>query len=229
MNPAEFETVEGQARWRLLRAMFQAAASQAHWTGTLSNWALGTTGIYIGLVVTNFETMSRHLPLGFQTPIFWFALASAVMGILAQVFWGSVQFQLIAEERYFAALPPELTRPGADPALVHRIITPVVEEFINSRPLLFRKLAQFSKKKGEKDLVLVPKSAATIAQYMSVLLLFQYLFLGIAIFWPLGALTLTPKRPASLTATATPASASPSQTSSPKPTVSLKPPPTSGH
>ncbi|MGA8482628.1 MAG: hypothetical protein WB696_32045, partial [Chthoniobacterales bacterium] len=87
MNPAEFETVEGQARWRILRAMFQAAASQAHWIGTLSNWALGTTGIYIGLVVTNFDTVSRHLVAESQMQIFWFALFSAVVGIAVQVLW----------------------------------------------------------------------------------------------------------------------------------------------
>jgi hypothetical protein len=206
-DPAEFDTPEGQVRWRILRAMFQALASQAHWIGTLSNWALGTTGIYIGLIVTNFDTVSRHLAAESQVPqIFWFALFSAVVGIAVQVLWGTVQFQLKVEERFFEVLPPELTKPGADPALVHRIIDPVTSEFINSRPFLFRQLARCGKKKGEKDLVLVPKSAATIAQLMFAFLFIQYILLAAAIFWPLGAITLTPNRPAigSLSTTPTP-------------------------
>jgi hypothetical protein len=223
MDPTEFETVEGQARWRILRAMFHAAASQAHWIGTLSNWAPGTTGVFLGLVITNFESMSRYLPTGFQTPIFWFSLFSAVVGILIQTLWGTVQFQLGVDERYLSALPTEITQPGADPALVHRIITPVVEEFIKSRPLPFRKLAQCGKKKGEKDLVLVPKSAATLAQYMSVLLLLQYVLLGTAIFWPLGVATLKQKHSPRASRTATPALTSSRQTASPKPIVSLTP------
>jgi hypothetical protein len=52
---------------------------------------------------------------------------------------------------------------------LHRILDPVVAEFINSSPFPFRQLAQFGKEKGAKDLVLVPKSAA-IAQVMSLLL-----------------------------------------------------------
>jgi hypothetical protein len=101
---------EGQSRWRILRAMFQAAAAQAHWTGTLSNWALGTTGIYIGLVVANFETISRHLPAGFQIPVFWFALISAVLGIFVQILWGFVQVQLSVEERLLAVVLPDLAK-----------------------------------------------------------------------------------------------------------------------
>jgi hypothetical protein len=232
--PAEFETVEGQVRWRILRAMFQAAASQAHWIGTLSNWTLGTTGIYIGLVVTNFDTVSRHHTAESQMQIFWFALFSAVVGIAVQVLWGTVQFQLNVEERVFAVLPSELAKPGADSVLVHRIIDPVISEFINSRPFLFRQLARFGKEKGAKDLVLVPKSAATIAQVMSLLRFLQYISLGAAIFWPLGVITLTPNRPAigSLsttpmpTPTLTPTS---SQTPTPvtsEPTLSPKPNPT---
>jgi hypothetical protein len=140
--------------------MFLASASQAHWTGTLSNWALGTTGIYIGLVITNFDTISRHLPAGFQIPVFWFALASAVVGIGIQVLWGFSQAALNVEDRTWAVLLPEITKAGNDPGYVSRIINPVLDEFINSRPPLFRRLARWGKKKGAQDLVMVSKSAA---------------------------------------------------------------------
>ena len=227
MKPTEFETVEGQTRWRILRAMFQALASQAHWIGVLSNWALGTTGVYIGLVVTNFDKMSGYLPAGFQTPVFRFALASAVVGIGIQFLWGLVQFSLNVENQLLAVMLPEVTKPGADADLVHRILDPVLEEFINSRPPLFRQLARCSKKKGEKDLVVVTKSAATIAQVMFALLFIQYILLAVAIFWPLSVITTTPNRPAidfphgSLATT--PAPIFPSQTPTSKPTLSPKP------
>jgi hypothetical protein len=78
---------------------------------------------------------------------------------------------------------------------LHRILDPVVAEFINSSPFPFRQLAQFGKEKGAKDLVLVPKSAA-IAQVMSLLLFLQNISLGTATFWPLGVITLAPNRPA---------------------------------
>jgi hypothetical protein len=208
MDPAEFDTPEGQVRWRILRAMFQAAASQAHWIGTLSNWALGTTGIYIGLVVTNFDTVSRHLAAESQMPqIFWFALASAVVGIGIQVLWGFAQAALNVEDRMWAVLLPEIANAaGKDPDYISRIINPVLDEFINSRPPLFRRLARWGKKKGAQDLVMVSKSAATIAQLMFAFLFIQYILLAAAIFWPLGVITLTPNRPAigSLSTTPTP-------------------------
>jgi hypothetical protein len=176
--------------------MFQALASHSHRIGTLSNWALGTTGIYIGLVVTNFDAISRHLPDGFQAPIFWFALASAVVGIGIQILWGLAQFTLNVEDRLLAVLLPEITKPGNDPGYVSRIINPVLDEFINSWPPLFRQLARWGKKKGEQDLVMVSKSAATIAQIMFALLFIQYILLAVAIFWPLGVIASTPSHPA---------------------------------
>ena len=224
MNPAEFDTPEGQSRWRILRTMFLGLASQAHWIGTLSNWALGTAGVYIGLVVANFDALSRHLPDGFQAPIFWFALASAVVGIGIQVLWGFSQSALNVEDRMLAVLLPEITKPGNDPDYASRIINPVLDEFINSRPPFFRQLARWGKKKGEQDLVMVSKSAATIAQLMFAFLVIQYILLAVAIFWPLGVITMTRNRPAigSLSTTPTP---TPSQTPTAKVSASPKPSP----
>jgi hypothetical protein len=106
MNPAEFETPEGQARWRILRAMLQALASQANWVGTLSNWALGTTGVYVGLLVANFDAIAKHVPYPSRFPVFWFALISALFGIVIQVLRGAVQFWInIVSSEDFAGFP----------------------------------------------------------------------------------------------------------------------------
>jgi len=205
--------------------MFQALASQANWIGTLSNWALGTTGVYVGLVVTNFEAISRHLLAGFQTPIFWFALASAVVGIGIQVLWGLAQFTLNVEDRLLAVLLPEITKPGNDPGYASRIMNPVLAEFINSRPPLFRQLARWGKKKGEQDLVMVSKSAATIAQIMFAFLFIQYILLAVAIFLPLGVMTMNRPAIESLSTTPTPTpTPTPVPTPTPTPTQAPKTP-----
>jgi hypothetical protein len=186
MNPTELETPEGQVRWRVLRTMFQALASQANWIGTLSNWALGTTGIYIGLLVTNYDAIIKHLPDGFQLPVFWFGLMSAGVGIWIQVIWGIVQFSLTVENQFTDVLVHALTIPPAgqsfDPGYPARIIDPVLDEFVNSRPWLFRRLAQWGREKGKTDLVMVLKRAANSAQIMFAFLLLQYILLGAAIF-----------------------------------------------
>lgn len=190
MDPAEIERPEGNVRWRILRAMFQALASQANWVGTLSNWALGTTGVYVGLLVANFDAVAKHLPYPARFPVFWFALISAIFGIVIQVLWGAVQFWINIENQLIAVALPEFTKPGLDPEYPLRIMTPVLEEFINSSPRPFRPLMRLGRDKGKKDIVMVPKQAASAAQIMFAFLVIQYIFLGVAVFWPLGAATL---------------------------------------
>jgi len=92
MNPDEPNTPEGQVRWRILRAMFQALASQAEGAEILSYWALGTTGIYVGILVANSHAIAKHVPYPARFPIFWFALVSTIFGILTQVLWGRFNF-----------------------------------------------------------------------------------------------------------------------------------------
>jgi hypothetical protein len=201
--------------------MFQALASQANWVGTLSNWALGTTGIYVGLLVTNYDAIVKHLPEGFQLPVFWFGLISACVGIWIQVMWGIVQFSLSLENQVTEVMIRAITIPPDrpfDPGYPAGILEPVLDEFVNSRPWLFRRLAQWGREKGKTDLVMVSKRAANSAQIMFGLLLLQYVLLGFAVFWPLGVVSLTSNRPpiGSLSTTPTPAA---------KASVSKKPSP----
>jgi hypothetical protein len=205
--------------------MFQALASQSNWISTLSNWALGTTGVYVGLLIANFDALARRLPAGSLVPGFWFALISAVFGIVIQALWGMIQFLVSVENQMWTVVLPEVGKPGID---LERVLNLAVDEFVNSRPWPFRKLAKWGSEKGRKDIVLVTKNAATFAQITFAFLIIQYVLLGIAIFWPLGALTTRPSSttiaPAqeSSTTTATPAATptlrSPSQTPTPKPT-----------
>ena len=84
---------------------------------------------------------------------------------------------------------PELTKPGLDPEYPMRITTPVLDEFINSRPRPFRPFMRWGRDKGKADIVMVPKLAASAAQFMFAFLVIQYILLGVAVFWPLGAAT----------------------------------------
>jgi hypothetical protein len=58
-------------------------------------------------------------------------------------------------------LVPEVGKPEID---LERVVNLAVDEFINSRPWPFRKLAKWGSEKGRKDIVLVTKNAATFAQ-----------------------------------------------------------------
>jgi len=74
-------------------------------------------GIYIGLVITNFDTISRHLPAGFQIPVFWFAAGVGSRRNRHSVLWGFSQPALNVEDRMWAVLLPEITKAGNDPAM----------------------------------------------------------------------------------------------------------------
>jgi hypothetical protein len=65
-----------------------------------------------------------------------------------------------------------------------RITRLALKEFIESRPWAFRELAEQGVKKGENDIVFVPKTAASCAQMTFAFLITQYILLGVAIFWP---------------------------------------------
>jgi hypothetical protein len=47
MNPEQLDTPEGWLRFSLLHTMCSAVVSKSAWIGTLSNWALGTTAVYV--------------------------------------------------------------------------------------------------------------------------------------------------------------------------------------
>ena len=86
MDPKEVNTPEGEMRFLMLREMFRAVALQSGWIHTVSNWALGTTGAYMGLLVANLDKIQPHLAKGWQRPVFGCALASAVTGIVSKFF-----------------------------------------------------------------------------------------------------------------------------------------------
>ena len=68
-------------------------------------------------------------------------------------------------------LVPEVGKPGID---LERVVNLAVDEFINSRPWPFRKLAKWGCEKGRKDIVLVTKNAVTFAQITFAFLIIQY-------------------------------------------------------
>lgn len=70
MDPKEAGTAEGEMRFLMLREMFLAVALQSGWIHTVSNWALGTTGAYMGLLVANLDKIQPHLAKGWQWPVF---------------------------------------------------------------------------------------------------------------------------------------------------------------
>lgn len=193
MDPKVLDTPEGRLQYQILREMFLAVAAQSGWTSTMSNLALGTTGAYIGLLVANLDKIQPHLHKGWQGPVFWCAVLSAVLGILIQILSGFVQYSVGSENKLLPLLFNAIFKPqefGIDPSRVdadfpHRLVNPVLEEFIDSGPWPYRYLKKWGKQRGEKDLVGVSKTAASCTQIMSLFLILQYVFLGAAIFWPL--------------------------------------------
>lgn len=174
--------------------MFRALASHNAWIHTVSNWALGTTGVYVGLLISNLDKIQSHLSDGWQRPVFFCTVISAAVGIGIQIASGMVQFALSIENHLFpfimdAILNPtkfEIPPEQRDAQFSQRIRDPVVDEFIKSRPWAWGEFAKYTKEQGERDLVYVPKTAASCAQMMFVFLVLQYILLGVAIFWPLA-------------------------------------------
>ena len=178
----------------ILREMFSALTSHSTWIHTVSNWALGTTGVYVGLIVANIDKLEPHLSKGWQGPVFWCAVISAITGIGIQIASGVIQFALPIENRMFSLTQSILQDPakfGISPQMTSDefkqiIINPVVDEFIKSRPEAWGELAKWAKKQSEIDAVFLSKNTASWTQEMFAALVFQYISLGVAIFWPLA-------------------------------------------
>jgi hypothetical protein len=193
VDPKEFDTPEGRLRFQILREMFRALASHSGWIHTVSNWALGTTGVYVGLIVSNLDKLEPHLSKGWQGPVFWCAAISAAVGIGIQIVSGLVQFSLPIENHLMSLLLPLIEQPekfGISANRVNievpRILNRVTEEFISSRPWAWGEFAKYTMERGQRDLVYATKNAASLTQMMFVFLVLQYILLGAAIFWPLA-------------------------------------------
>jgi hypothetical protein len=194
VDPKEFDTAEGRLRFQILRELFRALASHSGWIHTVSNWALGTTGVYVGLLISNLDKLHPHLYDGWQRPVLWFAIISAAVGIGIQIVSGLVQFALSIENHLFPLIMDAILNPKKsgipdqqiDAHFPQRIIGPVVDELIKSRPWAWGEFAKYTKEQGERALVFVTKTAASCTQMMFVFLVLQYLLLGVAIFWPLA-------------------------------------------
>lgn len=194
VDPKELETAEGQVRFRILREMFRALAAHSGWIHTVSNWALGTTGVYVGLVVSNLDKLQPHLVSGWQVPVLWCAAISAVIGIGIQIAAGFIQFAIPIEQHIFSFITDIFQNPAKfgiaknmqDAQSPQRLIDPVLDEFIQSRPWAWGEFAKYIKEQGERDVVYVTKISASCAQMMFVFLVLQYILLGVAIFWPLA-------------------------------------------
>src|SRR5437016_5795081 len=154
MNPNELETAEGRLRFSLLQTMCRAVVSKSAWIGTLSNWALGTTAVYVSLMIANLDKIEPHLHGEWICPVIWLAVVSAAVGIGIQLFssWAQIAMEIenqVATHALDALFHPE--RYGIDRKPDHattfgpQIMIPVREEFIESRPWAFRELATYGK------------------------------------------------------------------------------------
>jgi hypothetical protein len=191
VRPDETESEIGEQRFFLLREMYRAITLQSAWISVMSNWTLGATGAYLALIVANFDKVHPHLRHGGQ----WFAFAggvcSALTGIVIQLLYGLVQFDTNLEDRiltHILTLIRNSRPPGNLTDFINQLTGPVIQEFIDSRPWPFKILSIKGREKGLKDVVWVPKVAATISQIILLLLLIQLLLLGVAIFGALARL-----------------------------------------
>jgi hypothetical protein len=149
VDPKEFGTPEGETRFLLLREMFRAVALQGAWIHTVSNWALGTTGAYMGLLAANLDKIQPHLHKGWQWPVFGFALASAFLGIVIQILWGFIQFSTGVENQVLSFVWPRTKNPQQFGIVLppgdtvdeffKRVTDCAWKEFVESRPWVFRK------------------------------------------------------------------------------------------
>lgn len=194
MDPKTADTPEGFVRYAILREIFRAIVIQGSWVHTASNWALGSTGAYLGLLVANLDKIQPHLEKDWQWPVFGFALASTVVGIGIQIAYGIIRFAIAVEEQIFSFVVQCLTNPEklgvklvpGDTAnqFAKRTMSAVLKEFIECRPWAFGELAEASIKKGEEDILYMLKPAAACAQMTFVFMIVQYVLLGFAIFLP---------------------------------------------
>jgi hypothetical protein len=198
MNPKELDTPEGWLRFSILHTMCSAVASKSAWIGTLSNWALGTTAVYVPLMIGNLDKIQAILHKPWIVPVFWFALVSAAVGIGIQLssVWVQIAVQIesqIAPLAIDAFRNPERYNIKPTPAdwdakFATDIISPVRTEFIESRPWAFRELAIYAQEKAENDPAFLIKNAASCTQMMLPFLLLQYVLLGAAVFWAMATL-----------------------------------------
>jgi len=112
MNPTEFETPEGRARFMILQTMCRAVASKSGWIGVLSNWALGTTAAYVSLMLANLHEIQNHLHGTWIGPVFWLAVLSTVVGISIQFTTGWIQIMIEVENQIASVALDVLQNPG---------------------------------------------------------------------------------------------------------------------
>jgi hypothetical protein len=197
MEPNEHDTPEGWLRFSLLHTMCSAVASKSAWIGTLSNWALGTTAVYVPLMIANLDKIQAILHKPWIGPVFWLAVVSAVVGVGIQLCGVWVQIALQIENQvaslaldalrhpdHYDIKPPDDWCAKFGPAF----IVPVQNEFIESRPGPFRELAICAQEKAKNDPAFLIKNAASCTQMMLPFLLLQYVLLGAAVFWPMATL-----------------------------------------
>jgi hypothetical protein len=148
----------------------------------------------MGLLVANLDKIQPHLAKGWYWPVFGFALASAVWGIVIQILWGFIQFSMGVENQIFTYLLPRLSNPGqfgvplppgeTIEQIRQRNMSIVVKEFVESRPWVFRELAEGGAIQAQRDIIITPKTASRCAQMSFAFLIFQHVLLGAAIFYP---------------------------------------------
>lgn len=181
-------------RFLMLREMFRAVALQSGWIYTVSNWALGTTEAYMGLLVANLDKIQTHLGKGMAVARIWLRFGVRRLGHcypnsirLYSVLNGGgkpnshIHLASFKNPQQFGVV----LAPGDTVGEFFKRVTRLaIKEFTESRPWAFRELAECGAKKGESDLVYVPKTAACCAQMTFAFLIVQYILLGVAIFWP---------------------------------------------
>ena len=169
--------------------MLRTVTKQGLKLETISNWALAIVGIGGGYIIANIDKVQQHVSLCSRRWLFVLALLSGFWGFIIKAWAGYIRFNLNIDGtllRYFwntKQKQQELNRTAPEKAIGDfdkMIMAPVVQEFLASRPLLFRLIAKRISKRTQSDELYFQKRGAFWAQWIMIWLLLQLLFLGAA-------------------------------------------------
>jgi hypothetical protein len=203
MKPADLATPHGVFNLQILRSMLEAVGNQCRWLDNLSNWTLGAAGVYIAILLGQFDKLHSHLPGSWKQKVVVGITLSISFGVLLKIATGFAGFVLSLTENLQRSLVPLLTpieeavrksmplntpEPEQFSRSYNHLMTLMsapVEEFINTVPFFARGLARFFRRLADKDILVMLKIAARIYYYGEVALLMQVTTLAFAF---LGAL-----------------------------------------
>jgi hypothetical protein len=189
MKPEETLTSAGELRFLVLRKMFRTVTENALNLEKVSNWALAVVGIGGGFVIANIDKVEQHLETCPRHALFTLTLLSGISGVLIKLPSAFIRFDLKVEGtlfRYFweaRKKQMELNRTQPENAIKdfdREVMFLAVEEFLESRPLLFQLIAKNAMKRSQADILFIAKTGAYLIQWIMVLLVLQIVFLALA-------------------------------------------------